>query len=226
MSEDPTKIGIKSEDFTDPRVCRMTGYTAHGNLYFDVSFMTEVVPGLWQGGCETGLKLPRDVENLVSLYPWERYETGARILKSELTVLMYDSLDQAFEQVDELAVWVNKRRAEGTTLVHCQAGLNRSSLVVARALMLGPERLTAVEAIATLRNRRDQACLCNGAFVEYLLEFDPRPCICDRPAQGLVCRCTCDMCDGHDFKWVSWGSYLDKDLTCKSCGHVQDVWDC
>jgi predicted nucleic-acid-binding Zn-ribbon protein len=26
--------------------------------------------------------------------------------------------------------------------------------------------------------------------------------------------------------WEAWGSYLDKDLKCKKCGYVIDIWDC
>ena len=57
-------------------------------------------------------------------------------------------------------------------LVHCQAGLNRSSLVAARALMF--EGRPAVDAIAVVRKRRSPACLCNQAFEEYLLRCDER----------------------------------------------------
>ena len=79
---------------------------------------------------------------------------------------MYDSEDQALEQVEAIARWVNACRETGPVLVHCQAGLNRSSLVVARALMLAGK--SAEDAISTLREKRSPACLCNHAFEEYL----------------------------------------------------------
>jgi hypothetical protein len=65
---------------------------------------------------------------------------------------------------------VTARRKTGPCLVHCQAGLNRSSLVVARVLML--EGATADEAIGLLREKRSPACLCNPAFEEWLRARD------------------------------------------------------
>jgi protein-tyrosine phosphatase len=79
---------------------------------------------------------------------------------------MYDSLDQATGQIDRWARWVNARRRTGPVLVHCQAGLNRSSLVVGRALML--DGMSAPEAIWHVRKMRSPACLCNQTFEDYL----------------------------------------------------------
>jgi protein-tyrosine phosphatase len=57
------------------------------------------------------------------------------------------------------------------TLVHCQAGLNRSSLIVARTLMLGQD-MTAKDAIALIREKRSPMCLCNDTFRIYLERLD------------------------------------------------------
>lgn len=73
-------------------------------------------------------------------------------------------------QVDKWGRWVNARRRTGPVLVHCQAGLNRSSLIVCRALMM--EGLTAAEAIATVRDKRSPACLCNDSFEQHLRSLD------------------------------------------------------
>lgn len=170
---DPTAIEISF----DPTVQRMKGITAHGGLAFDVPFISEIGFNLWQGGCRDGLVLPKFIKHLVSLYPWEQYEIK-HPLDSILIVRMYDSEDQSFDQVEELARWVNVCRATGPVLVHCQAGLNRSSLVAARALMLGG--ITADDAIRRVREKRSTACLCNRAFEAYLREVvtssdTPRP---------------------------------------------------
>jgi len=85
---------------------------------------------------------------------------------------MYDSEEQTFEQIEALARWVNVCRTTGPVLGHCQAGLNRSSLVAARALMF--EGMSADDSIATVRKRRSPACLCNQAFEEYLLRCEGR----------------------------------------------------
>lgn len=166
MSTDPTRIEI----MTDPTQRRMRGVAFHGDTPFDVPYISEIAPGLWQGGCEDGMILPDFIAAIVSLYPWEQY-TVSHELASATTVRMYDSLDQATDIVDGLAAWVLTLWKGGlTVLVHCQAGLNRSSLVVARALML--DGMTADEAISTLRTKRSSACLCNGAFEEWLRERD------------------------------------------------------
>lgn len=162
MKPDPTAIPIQF----DPRSRRMEGVAIHGNVPFSVPFMSEIGSNLWMGGCTNGLILPTGIEHLVSLYPWEQY-TVAHEIKSVLTVRLYDSLEQALDQVDDIARWVNARREEAPVLVHCQAGLNRSGLVTARALMLGG--LTAQEAINLLRAKRSPAVLCNEAFEAYLL---------------------------------------------------------
>lgn len=150
LPQDPTKIAI---DF-DPTVHRMKGIARHGNTPFDVPFISEIAPNLWHF-----------IEHVVSLYPWEAYILQ-EMPRTYLEVAMYDSEDQGYQQVDELATWVNSRRKDGPTLVHCQAGLNRSSLVAARALML--DGMTADEAITLIRDQRSVACLCNPAFERWL----------------------------------------------------------
>lgn len=158
---DPTRIDI---DF-DPKVQRMTGVAYHGHTPFDVPFISEIAPNLWQGGCRNGLTLPGNIKHLVSLYPWESY-TYEHDLDSAINVRMYDSVDQGFDQVDALAAWVNVCRKTGPVLVHCQAGLNRSSLVAARALVL--DGMEPDAAISLIREKRSPACLCNEAFELWL----------------------------------------------------------
>ncbi|AMS02665.1 dual specificity phosphatase [Gordonia phage Yvonnetastic] len=165
MSTDETRIDIAF----DPREQRMHGWTAHHGIEFDVPYMTEIVPGLWQGGCRDGLVLPTNIDHLVSLYPWESYTVGHE-LKSKLEVRMKDSLSQTFEQVEVLADWVNSCRKTGQVLVHCQAGLNRSSLVVAAALLAEEGHGYSPEQVVTMiRTMRSPACLCNSAFEEWLM---------------------------------------------------------
>lgn len=160
---DPTKIKI----VTDPLKKRMNGRTMIGGHDFDVPFMSEVVPGLWQGGCESGLILPTHINYLVSLYPWERYTINHK-MRGELYIRMYDDPTQDTAQVETIARQVNEWRkaGKGNVLVHCQAGLNRSSLIIARALML--DGMTADDAITLIRRQRSPACLSNDGFESYL----------------------------------------------------------
>lgn len=146
----------------------MRGTAIHGDTPFDVPFISPIEPMLFQGGCKNGLVLPTEVRHLVSLYPWERYTIMRQNMSSELYVEMYDDLaGPGLEQIIALGNWVNVCRESGVTLVHCQAGLNRSALICASALMLG-DGLSADEAVSLLRERRSPAVLCNRKFVSFL----------------------------------------------------------
>lgn len=160
---DPTAIPI---DF-DPTVRRMRGVAVHGHKAFDVAYISTITTDLCQGGCTNGLVLPPYIEHVVSLYPWEQY-TVEHELKSHLSVKMYDSLvGPDRDQVIGIARWVNTCRRSGITLVHCQAGLNRSGLISAMALML--DGYPARDAIDLLRSTRGEAVLCNPVFEQWLL---------------------------------------------------------
>ena len=69
--------------------------------------------------------------------------------------------------VFDAATLVNEWRKQGTVLVHCQAGLNRSGLVTATALVL--DGWDPAAAIAHLRDRRGPAVLCNPDFEAWVL---------------------------------------------------------
>lgn len=107
---------------------------------------------------------------ILNLYQWGNYEVPEGT--EQLTVEMYDSLEAVSEQVDELADtvigWLNSGKK---VLVHCQAGLNRSSLVVARILMKKYD-MKAWEAIKLIRDQRSPTCLCNETFAKHLLSYD------------------------------------------------------
>lgn len=159
--KDPTRINIE----VDPTYLRMRGIARHGMIPFDVPYISHIKDGLWQGGCAEGLVLPNNIDVVVSLYPWEKYKLNEKQIRLEYR--MYDSEDQGYDQVEDIAAQVNRYIDAGkTVLVHCQAGLNRSSLIAARSLML--KGLTADEAIGMLREKRSSACLCNPAFESYL----------------------------------------------------------
>ena len=178
MNEDPTKIKLNVDwpqtnvkRDVDPMVQRFSGVAYHGDTPFDVPFISHIEGNLYQGGIDSSLKLklPHFFKHVISVYPWESYVIEHN-LRSHLSVMMYDSTEQDTGQVDAIADWVNACIADGPTLVHCQAGLNRSSLIVGRTLMF--TGFTADEAIATIRNKRSSACLCNPAFEEYLRSLD------------------------------------------------------
>lgn len=163
MSIDPTAFKIAF----DPTVRRMTGVAIHGNTPFDVPFISEITDNLWVGGCENGLKLPENIDHVISLYPWESY-TLSKDLTSFLGYRIYDSVEGPdIDLVISIAQWVNVCRKTGVTLVHCQAGLNRSNLIAGMALIL--DGMVPEEAIKLLRDKRSPAVLCNPTFEALLL---------------------------------------------------------
>lgn len=137
--------------------------------YFEADLISHVEGNLWQGGCIQDTKLDDDFVGVVSLYPWERYTLGPDTKRVEFK--MYDSpsgIDWA--DLDAASDLVLSFMEKGKTLVHCQAGLNRSGLVAAVALMkLGR---TADEAITLLRESRSPMVLCNDTFVSQLHQLD------------------------------------------------------
>lgn len=155
---------------------RSSGYVAQLHRsglpsYFDTTLVSHVVDNLWQGGCTSGVNLGSDFSAVVSLYPWERYLLDEGVDRVE--VKMYDSPEGIlFEDLVKASDAVLDGLKKGPTLVHCQAGLNRSGLVAAFTLMrLG---YTAQDAIDLLRRSRDKFVLCNETFVKQLHELQHR----------------------------------------------------
>ncbi|SDH40996.1 dual specificity protein phosphatase [Microbacterium sp. 77mftsu3.1] len=171
MTYDPTAYALGGDPtITDPRERRLNAWANFGGRYrLTMPFMTEVVPGLWHGGVETGLILPEFIQYKLSLYPWEDYEIHHE-LAGRLDAPMFDDPDQSLDLVEDLATWVNDARAMGPTLVHCQAGVNRSSLIIAAALLQAGDVTTGQKAIDLIRGRRDPACLRNPAFEAWVRE--------------------------------------------------------
>jgi protein-tyrosine phosphatase len=162
--QDYTKIPIQF----DPHERRMTGTTVHGNHAFSAPYITHVVGNLYQGGCTSGLTLPDNIQHIVSLYPWEQYK-AKHLLRSNMQIKMYD--DQGGVDHDEaisIATWAERCTRDAPTLVHCQAGLNRSGLI--SGLVLRMQGYGADEAIELLRETRSPAVLCNPTFEKFVQE--------------------------------------------------------
>lgn len=160
-----------SVDLGDQSSLRITGFVPHGEAKgidpnLDVPAISHVEGELFQGGCIPYADLPRSFDYIVSLYPWGQWNIPSSTTRYEHT--MYDAYDQDFEQVDAIADQIVTCLAKGTTLVHCQAGLNRSALCAGAALVkLG---YTGPAAVGMLR-KRDPLVLCNTEFEAYLLQL-------------------------------------------------------
>ena len=140
------------------------------NGHFSAPLISHIEDNLYVGGCIGGVRLDDDWQTVVSLYKWERYALGPDTERVEVT--MYDAgevpdVDQLHELADTVSAALDRG---GKVLVHCQAGLNRSNLVTALALIKrgrSPE-----DAIALLREKRSPVVLCNAAFEAWLLDSE------------------------------------------------------
>lgn len=128
---------------------------------------------LWMGGAGIWPKqphhLPDDFDYVFQLTKREFFDLGPNTRRTVVT--MGDTARQTFEAVPELAAKVAALvRAGKKVLVHCQAGMNRSGLVTAVALIcLGYSPFTA---IAELRELRGPEVLCNPNFENYVRSFN------------------------------------------------------
>lgn len=139
------------------------------NGQFSCPLISHIDGNLYMGGCRDGVSLGDEFEFVISLYRWEHYEIGENTRRWEIE--MYDAGEIPDpQQLVKIARHVGKCVNAGKTLVHCQAGLNRSGLVTALSLVLAGH--SASDAIVLLRQKRSEVVLCNGAFESWLLEWD------------------------------------------------------
>ena len=135
----------------------------------EMPVFSQISENLWQAGCpQNGIPLPGRFAHVINLAGVPAYRE-THVLKTRTVVDMADSPTQSMAIVDPLARLVADLAATGDDVaVHCQAGLNRSGVVVARALM--HRGLTADDAIATVRARRHPKALYNEHFTRWLHE--------------------------------------------------------
>jgi hypothetical protein len=139
------------------------GAAIHGGM-FEMPIITHVIDNLWHGGYVDDLDLGDTFDTIVSLYPWERYPSRGETYAFE----MYDNAKIDTDTIDAaVGVATDALNAGRKVLVHCQAGLNRSSLIVATILM-EKYGMTADEAIKMMRTQRSDMVLCNRSFEQYL----------------------------------------------------------
>jgi protein-tyrosine phosphatase len=168
-AEDPTYVELDEvQPHQDPFLVHETGITNHKGYRIDCPYISEIAPNLYRGGTDQRLVLPELIDYYLTLYPWGSYIIRHQLKEHEI-VTMYDSLDQGLDDILNWAKWVHDRRSRGNVLVTCQAGLNRSGIITATALVL--DGYTPQEAIDLLRTKRSPAVLCNQAFEDFILDL-------------------------------------------------------
>jgi hypothetical protein len=138
--------------------------------------LVPVRPGLWQSRAPTPGRDGTYLENpgvrydlIVSLTSWGS-DSPHRALRQGgrfVWVPMVDGPEVPATEIRLLAVEIAAAVRDGAeVLVHCDAGLNRSGVVVGRTLLeLG---VPVDEAIAAIRKARGRDALCNHSFVRWL----------------------------------------------------------
>lgn len=159
---------------------------------------SEILPGLWQGGTidvwapdewtssrleytgrADGRRTLKKItpEDFDSVYTFYADAEPADWFVKEIRYPFYDTdlehaLGSAEDELSEIVRMAHKDWVNGKKiLIRCQAGLNRSGLVM--GLVLIREGYTAEEALHLMRSNRSQWCVCNKSFERYLLNVDP-----------------------------------------------------
>ena len=125
----------------------------------------EVVTGLWLSALPS--EIPPDVKYVFSMIGPQPYSLAPH---QKVTSVHFEDEPKMPNEamIHALADAVNLARLDGTVLVHCYAGLNRSALVLGLALVksgMSPEK-----AIAWMRMRRGPDVLHNKTFHDWLLK--------------------------------------------------------
>lgn len=145
---------------------------------------SEVLPKLFIGGTDDRdvISNPNRHESLIDCTEFESVVTlyayanpkGWHVAENR-----YGFPDSALSLSDMVAVrnladWLHKEwRAGKNALARCQAGLNRSSLIIALVLLL--EGYSSQEAIELIRARRSEDALFNKSFVAFIhAEYESR----------------------------------------------------
>jgi len=156
---------MKLADFESHHI---EGIANMGGAHFKVPLFTHVRGNLYQGGCPKP-SLPEEFKYVICLYPWEHYQRSKDV--TYLEAYLYDSLDEPDSNQLHLLSDIAMHFIEnGKTLIHCQAGLNRSGLLT--VMVLRKMGMSSELAINMLREQRSKAVLCNQTFVDYLLGLD------------------------------------------------------
>lgn len=143
----------------------------------------EITPGLWLGGihCQFGAKDAPDGNafpknrfgTVVSLLNAPGYEPGINTDHFTFRIADADLDPEHHTHLDDLASLVETRVQSGQqVLVRCQAGINRSALLV--GLVLLRNGWTLDDYLTHVRAVRSPYVLFNRSFVAYLREVEAR----------------------------------------------------
>ena len=149
-----------------------------GNDSTDPPLYSEILPNLWQGGTDDDDLVHKGSGRLPTYSDFKEFDVvvslSAYSLPMGWMVKEYrfgfpdgPTSDEIYAELEKIADYAYLDwKAGKKCLVRCQAGINRSGLVV--ALILMRDGMSAEDAITLIRKRRSQYALENVHFVEYL----------------------------------------------------------
>jgi hypothetical protein len=143
---------------------------------------SEVLPGLFQGGTDDGGTVnfaqplrytdsDDGFDAIVTLYAWAAPATWG-VEERRFGFPDANLNVSLLPRIHALAEWAHDEwKAGRRVLIRCQAGLNRSGLIMALVLMRAG--FDADSAIELIRERRSEYALFNRCFVDYLRSSQP-----------------------------------------------------
>lgn len=161
--------------------------------FYPTNTWDEILPGLFQGGTDendelgvthiSGERTLRswEIQDLITAIQVKAHEFDTVVTAyvhanpcgqnvKEMRFTFFDGNMNDFHPENDLFWLVREAhqdwKAGKRVLIRCQAGLNRSGLIM--ALVLIREGYTPDEAIELIREKRCEAALCNDRFVSYL----------------------------------------------------------
>lgn len=138
----------------------------------------EILPNLFMGGTADEATIDQvqplrhfeggnEFDCVVTLYAWAAPANWG-VEERRFGFPDASIIEEYIPTILELAQWAHSKWTSGKKVnVRCQAGLNRSGLVMALILMING--MSADEAINTLRAKRSDYALCNGEYEHWLL---------------------------------------------------------
>lgn len=170
----PINNAVNKEEFLRPR---------HNEL--PRSLWTEILPDLWQGGTldqfgsdewfdeATAIGNQLNKTKFDCVYTFYASARSADWFVKEVRFGFYDSKLTDFDPEENLLDIVKMAHKDWKSgkrvLIRCQAGLNRSGIVM--ALVLIRDGYAPADAIKLMREKRSPWVLCNKSFEDYLLNL-------------------------------------------------------
>ena len=152
--------------------------------YEEDRLWSEILPNLWQGGTDDAdcVDSPRgrfedafisreDFDTVVTLHA-DAQPAGWFVRELRCGFWDTDTITFDPEEIFDIVKIAHKDWKRGkNVLVRCQAGWNRSGLVM--ALILIRDGFSAKDAIALIRRKRSSWALCNKSFEKWLISQNP-----------------------------------------------------